>query len=378
MTQIEMNPPSDDAPDPPHATAQQLSSALAERAPFAMAALSGAEHRFISANPAFVALGDGRAVVGRTYVEVFPTLAAAHRGALDRAYQRGEPVTIDDVPLRLTRGGVARESCWRFSIVPIMVGRAEAGLGCYAVEMAWEVDGRLTEQEKDTFLSAASHELRTPLTTLKGLLQMAQRRLAAGQDLNKARTNVTMASQQVVRMEELLSRLFDISRLQAGELPLLIQRCNLSDLARTAALRAQAITDRHSIKVRGDEVALPIDADVEKIEQVLNNVLWNAVKFAPNGGEILVTIERRGGCAVARVCDRGVGIPAAEQPRLFDRFYRGTNTPAQHFGGLGIGLYLSSQIARRHGGRLWLEASSAAGSIFALELPLAEAAMSNE
>lgn len=359
------------SPQDPRAI-RRLLEQLVAGSPIAMAVLDGAEYRFRIANPAFAILAGGRPLIGCTYAEVFPDLAPAHLPSIDHVYRVGGGATIDDASLTLDRGRGPEQSRWRFSFTPLYEqSGAIVGVQCYAVEATWRAAEMLAEQEKDAFLSIASHELRTPLTTLKGLTQIAHRRLATGHDLGKARANLAMASQQIVRLEELLNKILDTGRIKAGELPLAIERCDLSEIVRVAVLRAQATTDRHTIKLKGDEVALPIDADSQKIEQVLINLLYNAIKFDPQGGRIEVTIEASGDRALVRVCDSGIGIPSEGRARLFEPFYRGPNASLRHFSGLGIGLYLSLQIAQRHGGRLWLEATGESGSVFALELPIA-------
>jgi signal transduction histidine kinase len=355
-----------------YSTDPHLLEQLIARSPFAMALINGPEHRFGLVNPAFIGLAAGQAVRDQPYREVFPDFAATHIPQIEQVYQQLRTVTIMQQPIG---EDVAYQThAWQFTFAPLRDKEAApTGVLCYVATLPRHADERAAQHEQDereAFLQVASHELWTPLTTLKGLTQMAYRRLGAGGDPLKARSNLTMANQQIVRMEALINKLLDVPRLRNGELPLLIERCDLADLVRAAVLRTQAMTEQHTLRLRGDEAQLPLDADALRIEQVLNNLLLNAVKFTPHGGAISVTLSTQDDWATVRVADSGIGIPLDDRAHLFERFYRCANAPARHFSGLGIGLYLSMEIVKRHNGQLWLETTGAAGSVFALALPL--------
>jgi signal transduction histidine kinase len=363
------------APQSPleHSLDQRLLEQMIACSPFAMALLDGPDHRFSLANPAFVGLAAGQPLHNQPYRDVFPAFAATHIPQIEQVYQQLHSVTLTQQ--LIGDAGEHQAQYWQFTFAPLRDKDAAAeGVLCYVATLPRPADERAAQDEQDereNFLQIASHELWTPLTTLKGLTQMAQRRLSAGGDTHKVRSNLAMANQQIVRMEALITKLLDVPRLRSGELPLLIERCDLADLVRAAVLRTQAMTDQHTLRLRGDEAAHPIDADAQRLEQVLNNLLLNAVKFTPHGGEIVVTLSVKGDAAIMRVADSGIGIPLDERAHLFERFYRCANAPARHFSGLGIGLYLSRAIVKRHNGQLWLETTGASGSVFALALPLA-------
>jgi signal transduction histidine kinase len=350
---------------------RQLLEQLVEGAPAGMAVLTGPDHRFVLANHTFELLAAGRPVVGGGYLEVFPDLAA-HLPLIDSVYERSAETASAEVRLMIDRGYGPEECWWQFSWGPLYnsAGAIE-GVRCCAVETTRRATEQRAEAEKEAFLSVAGHELKTPLTVLKGLTQIAQRRLASGRNIAKVQDNLALAEQQITRLETLIDQLLDIKRIQSQDLPRTIERCDLGDLVRAVALRVQEMTDQHTITLVGDEAELPIEADPHEIQQVLDNLLWNAVKFSPEGGTIAVTLEAGAESATIRVCDSGIGIPPEGRERVFEQFYRGPNASVQHFSGMGIGLYLSRQIAERHGGRLWLEETSSTGSIFALQLPLA-------
>jgi signal transduction histidine kinase len=354
-----------------HNLDQHFLEQLIARSPFAMALLHGPDHRFSLTNPAFVGLAADQPLRDRPYRDVFPAFAATHIPQIEHVYRQLRSVTLTQQ--LIGDAGAHQAQDWQFTFAPLSdKDAAVAGVLCYVAMLPRQTSTHASQADQDeheNFLQIASHELWTPLTTLKGLTQMAQRRLNDGGDTHKVRSNLTMANQQIVRMEALINKLLDLSRLRS-ELPLLIERCDLADLVRAAVLRTQAMTDQHTLRLRGDETRLLIDADAQRIEQVLNNLLLNAVKFTPQGGDIVVTLRASGDSVRLRVADSGIGIPLDERAHLFERFYRCTNAPARHFSGLGIGLYLSMAIVKRHGGQLWLEATGAAGSVFALALPL--------
>jgi PAS domain S-box-containing protein len=230
---------------------------------------------------------------------------------------------------------------------------------------------RQLEDEKDQFLSVVSHELKTPLTTIKGLSELARRRLNRGAPVEDVLRNLESVARQVLRMEHLIGDLLDSQRLKTGVLPLNRAALDLTPVVREAYERGRGLTDQHQIElaVHSSEPLL-VSADLGRIEQVLDNMLSNAIKYSPRHTTIRIELAREDSVAALRVHDEGIGIPAEGRERLFERFYRGSNVIASEYSGLGIGLALSREIAHRHGGTLALEATSPHGSTFTLRLPL--------
>jgi two-component system, OmpR family, phosphate regulon sensor histidine kinase PhoR len=230
---------------------------------------------------------------------------------------------------------------------------------------------RQIDAEKDQFLSIVSHELKTPLTTIKGLNDLARRRLSRGAPTAEVVQKLDVIAQQVRRMEGLIGDLLDIRRLETGVLPLLLAPLDLTMLVREAGERAQAMTERHTIVVVAEPPSgIIVRADHDRLDQVLDNMLSNAIKYSPNGGSITLDLRCGKGYALLRISDQGIGIPAAGREHLFERFYRGANVRASEYGGLGIGLALSRDLITKHNGTLTLEATSAQGSTFLITLPL--------
>lgn len=290
-----------------------------------------------------------------------------------RAARYGETTTNVEFRIRRADGS---ESIISGNASPIVNSEGER-LG--AVVILQDVTARRKlETEKDQFLSIVSHELKTPLTTIKGLNDLARRRLTRGRSVDDVLPNLETVGQQVQRMEHLIGDLLDMRRLENGVLPLSMASVNLPTLLHEACERAQATTDKHKILLDVPEAPVFVQADHRRLEQVLDNLLSNAIKYSPNGGIIELTLLHENAWAVLRVSDRGIGIPEHGRERLFERFYRGANVVASEYSGMGIGLALSRNIVERHGGTLELESTSPTGSTFRLALPLPNQAATGE
>ena len=226
---------------------------------------------------------------------------------------------------------------------------------------------------KDDFLSIVSHELRTPLTSIQGYSQMLEARLReelAGESKEMAHLRVIRS--QVGRMRRLVDDLLDVSRIdRRGGVSIEPVDFDLADEVRAAVDR---VAREHGDRTIGVEVqgTLPVHADRDRIDQVLSNLLENAVKYSPDGGPILVTAERRGSEVEVRVADTGVGIASEHRENVFERFYQADGDAGRRrFGGLGLGLYISRAIIDAHGGRIWSAANDEApsGSVFGFRIP---------
>ncbi|MGH2410265.1 MAG: ATP-binding protein, partial [Chloroflexota bacterium] len=224
------------------------------------------------------------------------------------------------------------------------------------------------EREKDDFLSVASHELKTPLTSVMGMLQLANRRLARG-EIERARVAVQEAETQSQRLRRLIEDLLNVGRIQSGIFTLEREAFNLSELITAIVSRLRPAHRRHHFVIEVPEAPVWAYADPLRIEQVFDNVLGNAVKYSPAGGEVRIEVERVDTLAMIQVRDQGIGIPAGGG-KLFERFYRAGYANARNVGGMGVGLWLSRHILEQHSGRIWLESTCPQGSVFALALPL--------
>jgi PAS domain S-box-containing protein len=232
-------------------------------------------------------------------------------------------------------------------------------------------DQRELDRQRSDFLTVAAHELRTPLTPLSMYLQSIERRLKRGQPL--AGDLVSKARRQVERLGRLVEDLLDISRLESRRMQLSSADVELNELADDVVADFRAQTRNHDILLRRTAgVPIVVEGDRERLEQVLVNLIANAIKYTPQGGRITVSVQRAGAEARISVQDPGIGIPEEEQPRLFQRFFRAANATTRHYSGLGIGLFVAHEIVHRHGGCFEVRSELGKGSTFTFYLPLSQ------
>jgi signal transduction histidine kinase len=230
------------------------------------------------------------------------------------------------------------------------------------------------EELKDEMLSVASHDLKTPVTVIRSQAQLLRRAIRAGSaTLEQVDQGLDSIVEQTGRLAKLLSLLLDLSRIEAGRFEIQRRQVDLAALASTVVAEVQATTDRHRLRlhVSGQPSGLWDDS---RLEQVLTNLLTNAVKYSPDGGPIDVAI--RTGAREVRLCvrDQGVGLAPEEAAHVFDRYFRAQST--RRLEGAGLGLYICQSILAAHGGRIWVEsAGTGRGSSFYFVLPRGEEAL---
>jgi len=223
---------------------------------------------------------------------------------------------------------------------------------------------------RDTFLSTAAHELKTPLTVLLGNIQLLQRRQSRPASLAEQDERLLgIVGEQAVRLNRLIDVMLDISRLQTGQLTITRTPLDIGALVRRVVDDVRPTVVRHTLTCNLLDTALMIEGDELRLEQVFQNLLSNAVKYSPDGGSITVQAERQGERVCVAVADQGIGIPQANMPKLFERFYRADNVDPQQISGMGIGLYVVRAIVELHGGQIDVVSSEAGGSIFTVALP---------
>ena len=235
------------------------------------------------------------------------------------------------------------------------------------------------EQLKDEFIGIAAHELRTPLAILTGFVQTLLNQTARGKGpqlsewQQQSLQGIDLATDRLVDLAE---DLLDVTRVQAGRLELQREPTDLVALARRMLARRQLTTERHTLTLVTALPHLVVHVDPRRIEQVLSNLIGNAIKYSPEGGAIEVTIraEHETHEALLSVRDQGIGIPPYEQAQIFERFARAGNAQAYGIRGAGLGLYLCRELVEAHGGRIWLESVEGQGSTFFVALPLSQQA----
>jgi two-component system sensor histidine kinase/response regulator len=223
------------------------------------------------------------------------------------------------------------------------------------------------ERKKDEFISIASHELKTPLTSVKGYVQLLERSIDKG-DITTVKRHLQKAQLQLDKLNELIADLLDISKIESGKLKFNKKSFDLNILLDSIIEIIHQSNPEFRITKTGT-VAEEIFADEMRIEQVIVNFLTNAIKYAPGTTEVHINVSVEGGRVTVSVKDFGIGIHPEQQKNVFDKFYRVEET-AIHFQGLGIGLYISAEIIRRHGGTVGVNSTFGEGSEFYFNIPL--------
>lgn len=224
---------------------------------------------------------------------------------------------------------------------------------------------------RDQFLSMASHELKTPLTTVKGYVQLLNRYLHRPEmDRSHVEESVQELQRQVRRLEVLLNDLLDSSRIQQGRLSLRPSPMELSGLARQVLTRFEQATERRDTHTLILDAPAPVNGvwDYDRLDQILSNLVSNALKYSPEGGDVRLSVTSDGEDAVIRVSDQGIGMSQQEQQRLFEPFRRGEQA-RRTADGTGLGLYITKQMLEQHGGTISVETKPGLGTTFTLRLP---------
>lgn len=321
---------------------------IARRQPFVSEDLV-AETDYASRELALHRIEGGRAALAVPLCrgeEVFGSLMVAYRA-----------------PRRITRGDVSAAA-------------ALANMAAIAIDNARLIESlRRAEQMKGEFLSVAAHELKTPLTSLRGFSQLVVRRLDTTGELDpfQVRRALFNIEQQSQKLSRLVTQLLDVSRADTGRLTVQPAETDLCSLVEGVAAAVRQSAGSRTITVHTPRVPVKAQIDPLRIEQVLTNLLDNAVKFSPESGQIEVDLVERGGELCLSVTDHGMGIPLEHRDRIFDRFYQAHEGSAS--AGMGLGLYISAQIVERHGGTIRAEFPEGGGTRFVVSLPRARVAV---
>lgn len=243
----------------------------------------------------------------------------------------------------------------------------------YEAEQQQRLAAAEAVQARDDFLSLAAHELKTPLTSLYGYAQLlrgsAEHNDAFGERDQRA---IKVIVNQVERLNLLVDALLDVSRIENGRLGLASTSLDVSVIAREAVDELQPTLARHKLRIEEAGSGLFVQGDAVRLMQAFQNLLLNAIKYSPDGGEIVVRASRDKQHARVDVTDNGIGIPAGALPQLFKRFFRARNVDALRISGLGLGLYIVNEIVALHGGTVVVESDEGKGSRFSVLLPLVD------
>jgi signal transduction histidine kinase len=287
-------------------------------------------------------------IAGRCQLTVVPLLARGRTlGALTLAKAVGEAGLSDDVTVAEDLGrriGLALDNARLFS------------------------EAQQAVRLRDDFVAVAAHELRTPLTPIVLLLQTAIRRLNRGEAITAAPLARTL--QMVNRLRGLVSDILDVTRLQEGRLTVTPAPIDLTEIVREEVDLFRTHSDRHRLCFEAPSRPILMLGDRFRLEQVVANLLENAIKYSPSGGEVRILLERSEKEALLIVEDDGIGIPPEDLERVFGRFFRAETAPVRNFGGLGLGLHICKSIVEQHGGRIWAQSLLGGPTRFLVALPL--------
>jgi two-component system, OmpR family, phosphate regulon sensor histidine kinase PhoR len=236
---------------------------------------------------------------------------------------------------------------------------------------------RRLQQIRAEFVDNLSHELRTPLSTISLLAEtLAMDAEAAGPAVPaKMRDRITKIEVETGHLVQMVNELLDLARIESGGPLVLIDDVDLAKVVAESAERLRLFAERQGLRLVVDAPdGLPrVRGDEARIGQVVVNLLHNAVKFGDGGGEVAVRVRRDGTDAVVSVEDHGMGIPRADQARIFERFYK-VDRARVRGGGTGLGLSIARNVIQQHGGRIWVESEEGVGSTFSFALPIPVAA----
>ncbi len=318
--------------------------------------VADAAGQYLDANPAATAL------LGYTHDELL-CLSVSDIVAADREWTQEEYAQFttsgawrNELDVRRKNGG----------LVPVEVQATAVGLpgGTLYLSVLRDISSRRQyEREQRDFIAMVAHDLKNPLTAIKGYVQLMQRRESYSAQ------NVATIAAQANRLERLVDDLRDVVRTDADRIVLTYGETNLTALGRAAVEEMQTLHPAHDIRLEAPTDPVVGSWDAGRIEQVIGNLLTNAVKYSPGGGEIVVRIETAGGEARVSIADQGIGVSPEALPQLFERFYRAPGGVATDRKGLGLGLYISKGIIEGHGGQITVASIVGRGSTFSFTLP---------
>jgi PAS domain S-box-containing protein len=339
--------------------------------PAALWLLEGEDHRVEIMNPvAQRTFGVGPDQIGQPFRDAFPDLAEHVLADLDDIHKGERLVLRTQVQVQSPQWG--RPRYFDFVCQPLE-GYEGSLLLAHATETTEQVQAHHQIEEalrlRDEFMAVAAHELRTPVTSVMGQSQLALRQLSRDDSTDKARIarSLEVIVRQAGKLSQLISQLLDISRLEAGKLTIERERSDLVPVVAQVVDSARLLGTPHEISVEAPPL-LEADVDALRFEQVVTNLVTNAIKYSPGGGAVEVVLRVVGRNVELSVRDHGLGVPPEKRAHIFERFYQAHGDNQQQ--GLGLGLYIGTQIVELHGGQIRAEFPDDGGSRFVVTLPL--------
>jgi PAS domain S-box-containing protein len=286
---------------------------------------------------------------GRPYAEVLPLATDRADGPADLVsrYGRKVPVAVSSAPIFDARGRV--------------VGGVDV---IRDVSREREID-----EVKSALISTVSHELRTPLTLIHGFAELLVLRDLPAERQRSSAVEILDASRRLAR---LIDDLLSVSRMESGRLVLDPRPLDLAAVVERILSPFRAMAAKHTLRTKLPANLPVVWGDPDKVEQILTNLVGNAIKYSPGGGEVLVTLDVDGDTVQVSVRDQGIGMSPRDMGQLFEKFYRVDREEVRRAGGTGLGLYITKRLVEMHGGRLWAESWPGVGSVFRFTLPTSD------
>ena len=299
-------------------------------------------------------------LVGRSIMEAFldPTVESLARHAIESGSASGE----------------IRSAGADGPVLAIRARRLSGGDVWLVLDDVSEL--RRLQRIRAEFIDNLSHELRTPLTTVSLLAETLEREAEAVGDVipAKMRDRIAKIEVETGHLVQMVNELLDLSRIEGGGTVQLSDGVDMSSLAAESAERLRLFAERQGVTLRMDTPpGLPrVRGDAARLGQVVVNLVHNAVKFSPDGGEITISTDADDADVVTSVEDHGIGVPRAARDRVFERFYKvdRARLRAEAGGGTGLGLAIARHVVEQHGGRIWVESEEGVGSTFSFALPI--------
>lgn len=345
-------------------------------APAIIAVCKGPELVFEMANQPYQQLvGAKRALIGLPLQVAIPDIEPSLLKIIKDVAEKGIRFEAKEFPIELDWGNNGKPYTKFLNLVYETLYDAEkkpSGLMCFGYDITEQVKNRIKLVEaartKEEFLSMASHEMRTPVTSIKGYAQLLES--VFKKDGDEASVNmVSKLIEQIENLNSLISDLFDDTKVKEGKLDLCPEYFDFNILVRDVIEEVQHTTKQHKIVTKLEGIP-KIYADKHRLRQVIVNLLTNAIKYSPSATHIDVATQRSGKSITLSVQDFGLGIAKEDQSKIFTRFYRVQNKHLDTYPGLGLGLYLATDIVERHGGRMGVKSREGKGSSFSVTLPI--------
>jgi len=365
---------------------------LFSASPVPIALIRTADQRIEMANPAMLELWErDTSVLNKPYQVSLPQdLVRQFEPHLEQANQRSQRCIQHGCRLRYRSKGSPREAYYNFEYTPLTVSGNQRAILISGTDITAEYRSKLESaaerarclegiedllnaerdqhQQKNEFIGMVSHELKTPLTSLKAYLQLMGARTAEIGD-NHLITLLGKADRQIEKMTQMMSGLLTLARLESGRLHINAERLDLSLLVENFIHEQQLLFPAHQLVYQSSGNAF-VQADAEKMAQVLTNLLSNASKFSPHAPLIQLSCQQLDDQVIVQITDRGIGIDPDSLPLIFQPFHRAASGIHRHISGFGIGLYLCSELVRLQDGKIWAESSPGKGTTISFSLPV--------